>query len=312
MKKTVFIFLLGLMVWQYALAQKPDTTFLFVKNNGKIMANKNGADYYMIVVPSIDKGTDLKIREVQQFYLNGIHKLSGTAYLKVPFYTIDLKFVGLCCTYFPNGNFETLTYYKRGTVKDNYSYNIDHVRQFLIGCNDSTGKVLAKNGNGMWIKFNNDFTKKIEKGAVKDSLKEGEWHEMVDDTTEFVKFYQKGNIVSVAKANEEPIYYKPDKESQFPEGGVMGFNDFLSRAVRYPKIDRRNGTQGKVIVTFVVEKNGTLTNVKALYGPDESMMDAAVEAVRQSPRWLPGIKDEKQVRVQFTISFNFSLVDKYH
>jgi len=59
----------------------------------------------------------------------------------------------------------------------------------------------------------------------------------------------------------------------------------------------------------VVEKDGSLTDVKALRGPDETMKDAAVQAIQQSPKWVPGIQNGRPVRVQFTISFAFSLAD---
>lgn len=113
----------------------------------------------------------------------------------------------------------------------------------------------------------------------------------------------------VTEADPNQIFAAVEVEPHFKNGGQAGFNAYLAKAVKFPAVDRENGTQGKVIVTFVVEKDGSLTDVKALRGPDQSMMDAAVQAIQQSPHWVPGVQNGRPVRVQFTISFAFSLAD---
>jgi protein TonB len=91
------------------------------------------------------------------------------------------------------------------------------------------------------------------------------------------------------------------------KGGAVAFNAFLASNVKFPAADRINGTQGKVIVTFVVEKDGSLSDIKVLRSPSQSMGDAAVAAIQQSPKWVPGTQNGRPVRVQYTISFAFSL-----
>jgi TonB family protein len=105
------------------------------------------------------------------------------------------------------------------------------------------------------------------------------------------------------------VYAAVEVEPHF-KGGAAAFNTFLASNVKFPAVDRINGTQGKVIVTFVVEKDGSLSDVKALRSPSQSMADAAVTAIQQSPKWVPGIQNGRPVRVQYTISFAFSLADK--
>jgi len=94
------------------------------------------------------------------------------------------------------------------------------------------------------------------------------------------------------------------------KGRAGAFNTFLASIIKFPAVDRTNGTQGKVIVTFVVEKDGSLSDIKALRSPSRTMADAAIEAIQQSPKWVPGIQNGRPVRVQYTISFAFSLADK--
>jgi protein TonB len=83
----------------------------------------------------------------------------------------------------------------------------------------------------------------------------------------------------------------------------------LAKNVKFPAVDRENGTSGKAILTFVVEKDGSLTDIKVLRAPSPTIGDAAVQAVQQSPKWAAGIQNGRPVRVQFTISFAFSLAD---
>jgi protein TonB len=92
--------------------------------------------------------------------------------------------------------------------------------------------------------------------------------------------------------------------------GLAGFIVYLQKTVKFSDVDIKNGTSGKVIVTFVVEKDGTLSNVKPLRGPSQTIMDAVVKAVQQSPPWIPGIQNGSPVRVQYTIAFAFNLMDK--
>jgi len=119
--------------------------------------------------------------------------------------------------------------------------------------------------------------------------------------------------ISITDTNREAdpnqVYAAVEVEPHF-KGGTAAFNTYLATNIKFPATDRINGTQGKVIVTFVIEKDGSLSDIKALRSPSQSMADAAVTAIQQSPKWVPGIQNGKPVRVQYTISFAFSLADK--
>ena len=104
------------------------------------------------------------------------------------------------------------------------------------------------------------------------------------------------------------VYAAVEVEPHF-KGAAREFNAFLARNIKFPAVDRANGTQGKVIVTFVVEKDGSLSDIKALRSPSRTMADAAIEAIQQPPKWVPGIQNGSPVRVQYTISFAFSLAN---
>ena len=112
---------------------------------------------------------------------------------------------------------------------------------------------------------------------------------------------------SLNKVNEEPVYKAVKVMPSFP-GGDNGLNNFLTKNIRYPKEAKESNVQGKVILQFIVEPDGALSNIKALRGPGPGLGAEAMRVMAMSPKWTPGIQDGKAVRVQFTIPINFSMV----
>ena len=93
---------------------------------------------------------------------------------------------------------------------------------------------------------------------------------------------------------------------QFP-GGQDKFNNYLSKNIRYPAADRENNVQGKAVMTFVVEKDGSLTDIKTVRSPTQAMADEATRVLKASPKWKPGIQNGRPVRAQYTIPISFTL-----
>jgi protein TonB len=92
----------------------------------------------------------------------------------------------------------------------------------------------------------------------------------------------------------------------FP-GGIEKFYSYVQKTVKYPPMAAENNIQGKVFLSFVVEKNGELTDIhvdrKLGGGTDEE----AVRVLKASPRWTPGIQNGKPVRVKYNIPISFTL-----
>jgi len=110
-----------------------------------------------------------------------------------------------------------------------------------------------------------------------------------------------------APADTGKVFNLVSKMPQF-QGGMEAFLKYLGDNVKYPKDDRENGVSGKVFCTFIVERDGTLSDIKALRGPSASMMAEAVRVLLKSPKWEPGVdKDGKAVRVAYTVPINFTL-----
>ena len=92
----------------------------------------------------------------------------------------------------------------------------------------------------------------------------------------------------------------------FP-GGSGKLSEFLGANVSYPPVAAENGIQGRVLVRFVVERDGTITNVSVAKGVDASLDHEAVRVVKKMPKWNPGKHNGKPVRTKFTVPITFKL-----
>lgn len=93
----------------------------------------------------------------------------------------------------------------------------------------------------------------------------------------------------------------------FQGGGVETFQMWVMNHLEYPEVAKENGIQGRVILEFIVERNGTLTNVKILKSPDPILSNEAIRVLNSSPLWVPGKQRNRPVRVKFTLPIIFSL-----
>jgi periplasmic protein TonB len=92
----------------------------------------------------------------------------------------------------------------------------------------------------------------------------------------------------------------------FKGGGIEKFRDWVQKRTIYPVMAQDNGIQGKVYLTFVVERDGTVTNVKIVKGVDKLLDDESIKAIESSPKWTPGLQRGRPVRVRFTINLVFA------
>lgn len=107
-------------------------------------------------------------------------------------------------------------------------------------------------------------------------------------------------------ANEAVEMQEPDQMPQFP-GGMSGLHKYLSENTRYPYYAYQKGIQGKVMVVFIVDKDGSVTNVQVEKSVHKSLDKEAVRVVKKMPKWIPGEKDGQPVRVKYHMPVNFSL-----
>ena len=104
--------------------------------------------------------------------------------------------------------------------------------------------------------------------------------------------------------SERVIFTVVEQTSEFP-GGVAKLNEFLASNIKYPAQARETGTQGIVYVTFVVEKDGSITDIKVLRDIGSGCGEEAIRVVKMMPKWKPAKQRGKAVRQQFNLPVRF-------
>ncbi len=106
---------------------------------------------------------------------------------------------------------------------------------------------------------------------------------------------------------EEEIFVTAEEMPTFQGGDLSKFRNWVQSNVKYPQIALENGIQGNVVIKFVVEKDGKLSNIQVLQTPDKTLADAAVQVLQKSPKWKPGKQRNKPVRVTYTLPVSFKI-----
>ncbi|MDB5129142.1 energy transducer TonB [Mucilaginibacter sp.] len=117
------------------------------------------------------------------------------------------------------------------------------------------------------------------------------------------------DVKQVVEENPNQIFTAVEQAPGFP-GGDAKFGAYLQKNIRYPAIARENNVQGRVVLTFVVERDGSLTDIKVLRSLGSGTDEEAVRVLKASPRWKPGIQNGRPVRVQYSIPVNFTLASE--
>ena len=169
------------------------------------------------------------------------------------------------------------------------------------------------------VKFTPPVIKKDDEVKPEEELKSQE--DLNKTNTAIGSFDVKGNDEAggeVLKAKEVIAQPEPPKEEEtkvfdvvevmpsFP-GGQGALFEWLSKNIKYPVVAEENGVQGRVIVTFVVERNGSITDVQVVKSVDPSLDKEAVRVVKAMPHWIPGKQNGSAVRVKFTVPVTFRL-----
>jgi len=109
--------------------------------------------------------------------------------------------------------------------------------------------------------------------------------------------------------SQPDVFDKVDEAPQFP-GGMAGMMQYLSSNIRYPEDAREAGTQGRVIVSFIVEKDGSISNAKVAKPTYSSLDEEALRVVSAMPNWMPGKQNGQAVRVKYSVPVSFRLGNK--
>ncbi len=105
---------------------------------------------------------------------------------------------------------------------------------------------------------------------------------------------------------ENKVFEVVEQMPQF-KGGDAALMKYLSDHIKYPPVAEENGIQGRVVATFVVERDGSITDVKIIKSVDPSLDKEAVRVLKSMPKWIPGKQNGAAVRVKYTVPVAFRL-----
>lgn len=107
-------------------------------------------------------------------------------------------------------------------------------------------------------------------------------------------------------ANDNKIYDGVETMPEYP-GGVSAMMSFIGKNLVYPEVSQENGIQGRVVVQFVINVDGTVSDIKVVKSVDPYLDKEAIRVVGSMPKWKPGTQEGKPVRVKYTVPINFRL-----
>ena len=192
---------------------------------------------------------------------------------------------------------DTKTYTVRGVVKDKEKK--DPIVGAVIRVNGSKkGTVTDRNG---------EFSLKAKKGDRIEVMYVGYASGSIVVNDPQIKYdlrLQKDG--SDASNTNDNAFDVVEQMPEFP-GGQIAMLDFLSKNIRYPEEAHKAGIQGRVVATFVVEKDGSISNAKVMRSIDPLLDAEALRVINSMPNWIPGKQDGKPVAVKYTVPVSFKL-----
>lgn len=186
---------------------------------------------------------------------------------------------------------ETKTFKVYGIVKDKKS------GEPIIGA-----VVQIVNSNiGVVTDLNGEFAIDVQKGDALMAVYMGYTCDVVVVKSPAVRY-----TIELQKERNDKAYDSVDEMPQFP-GGVQKLFEFLTTNVRYPKEAEDKCLQGRVIVSFIVEKDGSLSDTKVVGSIDPVLDAEALRVVNSMPNWIPGKQNGEPVRVKYVVPVRFLL-----
>lgn len=312
---------LFLLTLSHSFAQKQNVYYF--KGNGNYVDNPDSCDYYRIV-KFPDSASFLY--DVAEFYKHGEKKLTGKSTTLNPTY-LD----GQCIEFYKNGAQYATIHYKNGVLLGLAQYfypngKLSEVRMYpdtgdrynllnenyLIKENyDAGGNPLVIDGNGYYKGCDSVFNDIVEEGAVKGGKKDGEWKGVYLKTQiAFIEKYNDGKFASgTATYGDGTSSNYTGSRSTVPqfEGGINALSAFLGKNIRYPREEQKKGIHGIVVLSFWLEKDGTVNDVLVVKSVSPALDSEASRVLSKSPLWTPGIMFGRPVRVAYSIPITFAL-----
>jgi TonB family protein len=294
---------------------KIDKTFAFGDKDITVK-DKADADFVrMVTMP--DSNIDKTLYQVYDYYLNGNPKLRGSSTTG----TFRIQLEGSFIEYYPDGHKKRIAAYKFGQLDGDFVEFYPDGKVYLSGIYDDNGqkvdksynkegKVIAEAGNGKQVLYNDD-QKAIGEGMLVNGRRDGQWKGALNDSVTFEIKYDMGKVVSGVSRDNKGKRYPFSQVEAAPQfkGGLKVFGAYVSRNLHYPDDARRAKIQGRVILGFIVDRDGSIRDVEVVKGLGYGCDEVAVKALKSCPPWIPGTLYGLPVKVQYKVPVSFSLPD---
>lgn len=285
---------------------------------------KKLAHYKRVVI------TNGKNFEFTESWMDGALKKTGFASQYEP----RLRQFGKEVTYYRNGKIkqeqvvkggnsigEIKSYYENGSLKEWGRFlkptpigrldAFDYPNYITLQIADSLGKTFLDEQNSGEFDITYANGDKWE-GKYLSGLKHGSIKEYQHATMDtYVEEYERGIFIRGTYIDENQKATSYTKKEIFPEykGGIENLYSFIADNIKYPVQMKKNNIQGRVIVHFVIDRDGNLKNFKILKGIDggEQLEQEAIRVLMMSPKWNPGIQRGKTVKVSYSVPVMFAL-----
>ena len=154
--------------------------------------------------------------------------------------------------------------------------------------------------------------KKVEVKVIADLLQVVTNETKIATDINFAEFDEDTEVLQQVEVKEEIIeddqpFLTAETMPSFQGGDLNTFRKWVQDNVRFPQIALENGISGRVVLSFVIEKDGRLTNIQVLQTPDRSLSEEAIRVLQQSPKWSPGKQRNQAVRVRYTLPVEFRI-----
>lgn len=271
----------------------------FSKDFHNSVSTKDSSDFYAEFSHRSDREWEIE-GEYKEFYKDGSNKKVGNYLEGNP--------IGLFIQWYQNGQ-------KKEEIDYDYDKKAMQSDSKLLNYWEPDGKQLVADGNGYYLnKYENGQTE--WEGNYVSGEKNGVWKKynkeaILRHREEWKAGNAKGytflNEVEKAEYGVDSLYYREIEKSAEFKGGLTGFYRYISNNLKYPKKAKRWGVEGKIIVSFIVDKDGSIENVTILRGIGAGCDEETIDTVERSPKWMPGQQRGLNVRQKVALPVIFKL-----
>ncbi|MDR1718682.1 MAG: TonB family protein [Dysgonamonadaceae bacterium] len=280
--------------------------------NGVLVASKYVRESEFSVKTLKSGLVDMEGKEILPFEYEKIHQADGNSKFlileskdKMGLYDITTKNIAYPPKYDEIGSF--LDGLARVALDGKYGYIDENGRERIPCIYDEAAKHFA-NGIAEVSQNGEQFTIDKTGGVINrtSGSTEVDRSEQVDVTEGYVPYSVPDPISDSTPASEDEIYTVVDQRPEFP-GGDAVMMQFIAKNLQYPAIAKENGIQGTVTCRFLINKDGSISDVEVLRSAEASLDKEAIRLIKSMPKWAPGKRNGKTVAVYYTLPVRFRI-----